>query len=512
MTTSVGTFVDEICQRGIVLWAADDRLHFRAPRGAITEALRDELKSRQHELIRALQDPDYSKAPEDRAVPMLEGTRRFWARIRSGEMDIRLQHGTHFVARVTGALDVLALERTLNALVARHSALRARVVDDGNVSALAFDVQAEIHLRVHEPSHTGTDYTEPSVQSCLRQILWAPLDLETGPLFRPFVIKVTSSEWVVGFILHHLVSDYSSVRLLADEMLGTYQAVVAGTAGSGTQEPLQYSDYVFSMERWLQGPAARMRLAYWMQYMQGVSNFRLPQARAVAMDSGGRISSESFVVSSATLRRLRVLARDSGVSLVSIVLAAKMSAMAFACRATDATVLMLVSGRASPTLATMVGGTITYMPLRIEIQPDSRFGSLIAMIHDASAASAARLLPYEIIEAALAKAAAGTVFPMLNFIPHAWQHEPALPAYIQELHDLPAPDEARVSNEECANHWMHISESEDSLRGEMGFSAVMYEPRFIADFLRCFCNILDGARLDVTLGELVGSVMDAGMT
>src|SRR5258708_5659598 len=79
----IDALVDKAEQRGIELWVEKEKLRFKAPAGAMTAALRTQLKSKKNDLITALSDgaphrigvtnlldfrrkTDWKKAPSDR--------------------------------------------------------------------------------------------------------------------------------------------------------------------------------------------------------------------------------------------------------------------------------------------------------------------------------------------------------------------------------------------------------------------------------------------------------------
>jgi hypothetical protein len=489
----------DLASRGVLLWVVDGNLYFKAPQGAMTEALRASLTRCKREIVNALTGPVYEPEGSGRAPqPMLEGARRFWQRIKSGQTDIRLEHGTRFVARIRAHIDLKVMEQTIGFLVSRHSALQARIVEIGDVPSFSFDGAQRVALSVTDLSSRLGESTDDSIRRVVQANVWTPLDLRAGPPFRPFLIKIGDSDWIVGFVLHHLLCDLWSVNLLANEMIVAYTAFALSSEVPLERSPLQYSDYIQAMSGWLGGPAARLRLDYWKQRLRDAKTSTLPQ-RWSDLPEGAHIRHVAFTVEQESVERLRSLAKDKGVSLFTILLAAKALTLSHFNRQSDIVVVMLVSGRNDPVLCTMVGGTVTYIPLRVTLVADMPFAQLLDQVHAAFSAACKHHLPSYMIESALKDAGSSAVFPMLNFVPHSSKSftENGFPGIIEPV-EVPEPLQALSVDDKCSTHWMHIAESAEELDGNLGYSSMMYHSGEIESFLLAFRSVLQAVARDST--------------
>jgi len=106
-----------------------------------------------------------------------------------------------FAFRVAGSLDVSALERSLNEIVARHDVLRTtfRFLDDTPVQAIVPTMEIALPL-IDLQNRPGPDQDKE-----LAQILEAeaarPFSLAEGPLIRVFLVRLGPTEYVLFF--HH---------------------------------------------------------------------------------------------------------------------------------------------------------------------------------------------------------------------------------------------------------------------------------------------------------------------
>lgn len=142
--------------------------------------------------------------------------------------------------RLRGSLDVPALQRSFDALVARHESLRTVFVEaeDGRVSpqiqppsALSLTVQA---LPDASPEALGRVVDAQMAQ---------PFDLATGPLVRATLLQVAEDDYVLVVTQHHIVSDAWSMGVMVDEVLSAYGAFSCGQVPQPKALPIQYADY-----------------------------------------------------------------------------------------------------------------------------------------------------------------------------------------------------------------------------------------------------------------------------
>ena len=134
--------------------------------------------------------------------------------------------------RWTGALDAATLERSVNAIVARHATLRttfamrdnraARVIAD----ALAIDV-ALVDLRAPDASARTAELHRLAAEQARR-----PFDLATGPLLRIHLFRLADDEHVLLLVIHHIVSDGWSASVFWSELGEHYRAFSTGNRPS----------------------------------------------------------------------------------------------------------------------------------------------------------------------------------------------------------------------------------------------------------------------------------------
>jgi len=123
--------------------------------------------------------------------------------------------------RAHAPLDADALNQALLALYAHHDALRLR-----------FTADAAEHGPLHlaQPLLTRTTATDAAAIEAACEAAQRSLDLAQGPLLRALLIDVADGSQRVLLVIHHLVVDGVSWRILLDDLDTTYRQALAGQA------------------------------------------------------------------------------------------------------------------------------------------------------------------------------------------------------------------------------------------------------------------------------------------
>ncbi|HEX8458762.1 MAG TPA: amino acid adenylation domain-containing protein, partial [Pyrinomonadaceae bacterium] len=155
--------------------------------------------------------------------------------------------------RLTGALDVSALERAMGEVVWRHEVLRTTFhLRDGEPVQVIHKAQP-LALRVTDISHLATEEREAEAGQLAAQEAARAFDLQVWPLVRAELLKVGDDEHVLLLTMHHIVSDGWSFSVLIKEVATLYTAYVAGEETPLAELTVQYADYARWQREWLTG-------------------------------------------------------------------------------------------------------------------------------------------------------------------------------------------------------------------------------------------------------------------
>ncbi|RYZ40297.1 MAG: non-ribosomal peptide synthetase, partial [Myxococcaceae bacterium] len=171
--------------------------------------------------------------------------------------------------RLTGRLDVAALERTFTELVRRHEALRTTFQGlDGEPIQVIAPTAAKT-LRLIDLTGQGTEERRTEARRFAEAEAARPFDLGQGPLFRAALLSVSEEEHVLVLVMHHIVSDGWSMRVLVREVAALYAAYAEGRPSPLPELDVQYADYAAWQRGWLKGEVLETQIAWWRQQLEG---------------------------------------------------------------------------------------------------------------------------------------------------------------------------------------------------------------------------------------------------
>ncbi len=225
--------------------------------------------------------------------------------------------------RLIGPIDAATIERSLNALIERHEALRTTfsVVDGRPVQVIAPSATLSVPLiDLGELPETDREPAAQQLAQCEAQSLF---DLAHGPLLRATVIRLAGQDHIVVLIVHHIVADGWSINRLISELTTTYVALAAGRPADLPELPIQYADYAAWQRRWLQGDALDRQLSYWKQQLASYPpQLELPtdQRRPALQTFDGATRAQELPPT--LISQLKALGRREGSTLFMTLLAA----------------------------------------------------------------------------------------------------------------------------------------------------------------------------------------------
>jgi hypothetical protein len=171
--------------------------------------------------------------------------------------------------RMCGTLNMEALHKTLDAIVARHEVLRTTygAVDGSPVQVIAESRSVEVP--VIDLRRWPDAEREAEVQRLLLASTERPFNLSRDLMLRASVLRLGEQEHVLLLVMHHIASNGWSIDVLIWEMTRIYEAFAAGKPSPLRELPIQYADCAHWQREWLQGDVLETQLPYWKQRLGG---------------------------------------------------------------------------------------------------------------------------------------------------------------------------------------------------------------------------------------------------
>ncbi|HEX6039303.1 MAG TPA: amino acid adenylation domain-containing protein [Longimicrobium sp.] len=289
-----------------------------------------------------------------------------------------------------GPLDVEALRRALEGLVARHEVLRTRYVETDGLPAQEILPPPAFHLPVEE-----TD--EADVPRRMREDARSPFDLATQIPLRARLLRLAPARHVLLLNVHHVAADGWSFGVLMRELTLLYRAAVRGEAAPLAPLPIQYADYAAWQRAYMHGAVMERQLDFWRARLRGApALLELPydRPRPAEQDPEGGVL--HVTLPPEVTRAARRLARRDGATLYMVLLAAWKATLHRWSGETDVVVGSPIAGRARPETEGLVGLFVNTLALRTDLSGNPSFHALLARVRDtALEAYAHQDVPFE---------------------------------------------------------------------------------------------------------------------
>ncbi len=250
--------------------------------------------------------------------------------------------------RLTGPLDAAALGAALRAVIARHEALRTRLIRVG-----ARGVRAEVldPAEVPDPLTVYPEATPEDARRLLDRFLATPFDLEQDLPIRAALVPLGGAEHLLAFSVHHTAFDGWSAGLLCRDLSVAYGALTAG-------RPLPEWAPTSFAESWLdqdlrETPADRAELDTWSRGLVGVPDLPIVAPGELAPD--GPVREVVIDVPESLFADARRVGAACGGTAQAVLLAAWVRALRKFAGVTDLAIGIPVAGRTTAAAQDVIG-------------------------------------------------------------------------------------------------------------------------------------------------------------
>ncbi|MFN6570019.1 non-ribosomal peptide synthetase [Dendronalium sp. ChiSLP03b] len=254
----------------IKIWIEDNQLRYRAPKGAMTAEIKQELKERKTEILAFLQEAQTATqltsiplvpVSRDKDLPLSFAQQRMWF---LDQLDGKSTfYNESFQLRIVGKLCVTALEQSINEIIRRHEALRTNF---STVEGVPFQA-IRPSLTITIPVVDVQNLTAASVQQIITQEVSQSFDLGTDPLIRATLLRQEPESHLLILTMHHIIMDGWSMGVFFKELEVLYPAFTKGKPYPLPELTIQYADFALWQRQWLTKEVQKKQLDYWKQQL-----------------------------------------------------------------------------------------------------------------------------------------------------------------------------------------------------------------------------------------------------
>ncbi len=295
-----------------------------------------------------------------------------------------------------GQLDINAWQQALNAVFARHEALRTVFV--------SVDGQPQIRLLAKDSGlplvqHDLRGYPEANTarEQIVTEAVSAPFDLSREPLIRARLIRLTEEDTQFLLTQHHIVSDGWSVTVLIRELNVFYTAFLSGHQYPLSPLAIQYPDYAAWQHQWFSAERTQVQSNYWRTVLADAPVLLdLPTDRPRPPKQSFAGQAVSVHLEPALTAALRQLSQQHGVTLFMTVLSAWAIVLSRLSGQEDIIIGTPSAGRSWQEVEPLIGFFVNTLALRMAVSGELTVEECLTQVREtALAAQTHQDLPFE---------------------------------------------------------------------------------------------------------------------
>jgi amino acid adenylation domain-containing protein len=334
--------------------------------------------------------------PRDRVrpTPLSFAQQREWALER-----FRPSNNIIGALRLEGDVDLELLGRVMTEVTVRHEVLRSTVEMVDRTPVQVVHPVTPVPVGVVDLSHLNHDQQRAEMRRHYDAEVMRPFPQDQAQRLRATVLRLAPTTYIALLIVHHASSDGWSTAIIIRDAAEQYRALRIGKEAKLPPLPIQYGDFAAWQREHLGDDRIQSDLKYWKEELADIPpRLELPTDRPHPVRRTFDASQHAVSMPREDAITLQRFARDEGVSLSMLLLAAA-SAMLYRYTGQDDLVLgSAISGRSHTETEQLIGCFANALPLRMKV---SRTQTLRELLHQArdvsSAAFAHQDVPFDLL-------------------------------------------------------------------------------------------------------------------
>lgn len=381
----IANFLGSVRKKGGKLWSENGQLHYKAPKGALTQEDIEILRVSTGQIVALLERATSANIAEPRfdprarldCAPLTFSQLAHWHMYRLSE-----RHAIRQVAvatRLRGRLNIDALRRSVTEIVRRHDALRTRIVVCDGIPTQEIDESGDYELDVDELTALSERFHEVDVNHRIERLILEPIDVAVGPLFGLRLLKLREDEHVLIAAMEHIISDASSMNILLRDLFAAYAQASNGRDFLLPAIPMQFSDYAV-WQRNAQKSWIEKHGAYLVERLRGCQRVKFPEDRSSATETHLGYGTVPLQIDRDLKTELCKWCRLRRTTLAMSVFTAYVGLVLRWCNASEFVIRYQSDGRGSPKIENTIGFFASALYLRIGLLEGDSFVDLLNRI------------------------------------------------------------------------------------------------------------------------------------
>ncbi len=286
--------------------------------------------------------------------------------------------------RLTGELNVDAMQDALNVIVSRHEVFRSTISVIDEVPHAVIHESWPLSFEKIDLSDLDPAEREAEVDRLLIDRPRVLYDLEANPGIRAALLRLSPREHVLILMMHHIICDWSSEGIIWRELSALYGAMINGKSAALPELLVTHGDYAAWQHQRLADTNFAEDLAYWEETLSGApALLELPADRTrppIMSYQGKRLR---WRLNRELTEALRNTSRQEKTSLFTIFAAALDTLLYRYTGSEDILLGIPLADRDQQELQSVIGFLLHTHVLRTKLSGDMTFRDLLSRVQKA---------------------------------------------------------------------------------------------------------------------------------
>ncbi|MBQ4862190.1 amino acid adenylation domain-containing protein [Pseudoalteromonas sp. MMG013] len=387
--------LEQALAKGIHIYVENGKLRFKAPKGAMTPELKENIKANMDAMIKLVEGAP--RQPTNKRSLQSYSQQRLWFLNMIQSEDIG-QYNIPFAYKTNGRLNSELLFDAVDKVIERHEVLRTSFSQSNDTLCQEIEPEYKVNRKVINLSSAGERQ-----DSLLHEFISAEVgyrfNLEKSPLFRFSLVELDSDSQIIICVFHHIIMDGWSAEIFVKEMMAFYHAALKNDSAKLPDINYQYSDFAnWQRNRITQG-AIDSQINYWLEQLKDappVHKIPLDYPRKAQQTFNGKTLSATL--NKEQLEQIKTLCRPQGITTNAFFYSILTLYLARLSGDKDIVLGTVVSGRQDVRFENLLGFFVNTLVLRHQVDSNVSFSQHLAQCQSTLLdAYANEFVPFDLI-------------------------------------------------------------------------------------------------------------------
>jgi amino acid adenylation domain-containing protein len=281
--------------------------------------------------------------------------------------------------KISGDFDASIFEKCIDNIVERHEILRTTYISESGSSYQIINRNYQSPVSIIDLTNETEENLKRKIEEISKADAVKPFDLMGDVLIRVTLIKMSTSEYMVLFNMHHIAFDGWSMGVLMNEVEQYYRHYLDGVKLELPELDIQYADYANWQRDWLNDDELTLQINYWKQQLANlplVHELPLDKSRATHQTFNSKQLKQNL--NKQMSQSLLDFSKSKKVTLFMLLQSAFSLLLSRYSGENDIVMGTPVSGRGQKQIEPLIGFFVNTLVLRSNISSDDNFSEFLS--------------------------------------------------------------------------------------------------------------------------------------